>query len=106
MVKLGQLLVWYWVGCWVPRESVGGVVHCSLNPLRREVVGDDLVSQPLEAWILNFIQAMAIENRHKRVVVRHYREVRESSEEELTLGDGPCYGKELQLDDGVPRFSV
>ena len=47
--------MWQGVGDGVLRESIGGIVQNTLDPLSRKVVCHDLAFETLEAWILDLI---------------------------------------------------
>ena len=81
--------MWQWIGDRVPKESVWSVVQDAFDPLRSEVIGHDSVFKALEAWVLNLIETVIIEDRYEWMVISDHSEMRKARKEQLALGNSP-----------------
>ena len=64
-----------------------------------------LQHKALQLWILDLVEAVAIEHRHQRLKVRHKCEL-QASEVDAALLHGPDGAETLEFDHRVSRFGV
>ena len=71
------------------REKARGIVQGTFHPLSSEIVGHDFALKALEAWVLDFVEAVVVKDQYKRVVIIDNGEVWETCEKQLALDNGP-----------------
>ena len=64
-----------------------------------------LQHKALQPWILNLVEAVAVEDRHQRLMVCHKREL-QTSEVDAALLHAPDGAETLEFDHHVSRFGI
>ena len=79
-VTLSHHLVGQGVGYRVLREGIWNTVQDTLHPLSHEVVGHDSGFKALEAWVLDLIKPVIVEDWYERMMIGENSEMWETSE--------------------------